>query len=210
MTTLTTPSEHASPSKPKRRTVLYGLLAEFETPGAVMHAAEKVRDAGFRWWDVLTPFPVHGMDNAMGVRPTILPVLVFICGLTGCSLGFALQAYTNGLGWTIPGGLPGLTVTGYQFLISGKPLISVPSFIPVMFELTILLSAVGCVLLMLLLNGLPRLHHPLFASQRFRRVTDDKFFIVLEARDPKFSKTKAEALLRGAGAVNIEVVEDQA
>jgi hypothetical protein len=206
--TVVTTQPRESQGVGRRPAALYGLLAEFYTPGAVMHAAEKVRDAGFRWWDVLTPFPVHGMDRAMGVRPTILPVLVFMAGLTGCALGFLLQAFTNGMNWSVFGGLPGMWVTGYKFMISGKPFISVPTFIPVMFELTILLAAVGCVLLMLLLNGLPRLHHPLFASERFRRVTDDRFFIVIEARDPKFSRTKAEALLRSAGAVNVEAVEE--
>lgn len=208
MSTTMTPL-HAPAAKPAPRApVLYGLLAEYDSPGAVMHAAEAVRDAGYRWWDVMTPFPVHGMDKAMGVKPTILPVLVFFAGLTGTTAGFLLQTFTNSTSWSIPGGLPGLWVTGYAFYISGKPAISLPAFIPVMFELTILLAAVGCVLMMLGMNGLPKLSHPLFRSERFRRVTDDKFFVVIEARDPKFSRAKAEALLRSTGATHVEAVEE--
>lgn len=185
-------------------TSLYGLMAEFETTADLMHAAERVRDEGFRWWDCHSPFPVHGLDRAMGIQPTILPILVFFAGATGTTLGFLLQAFTNSWSFTI---WALVWVTGYPYLISGKPLLSVPAFIPVMFEVTILLSATGAVFLMLLMNGLPRLYHPLLKSDRFRRATDDRFFIVIEARDPKFSRTRTEALLRSLNPTAIEAVE---
>jgi len=182
----------------------HGLMAEFATPGELLHAAEKVREAGYRWWDCHTPFPVHGLDAAMGIRPTILPFLVLGAGLTGTLIGFLLQWFTNSSDLTI---WALVWVTGYPFLISGKPLLSFPAFIPVMFELTILLAASTAVSMMLLLNGLPQLYHPLLKNDRFRRVTDDRFFIVIEARDPKYSATKTESLLRSLDPAAIETVE---
>jgi hypothetical protein len=182
---------------------LFALLAEFTTPAQIQHAAQQVRDAGYQWWDCCTPFPVHGLDKAMGIRPTILPVLVFFGGLTGTLLAIGLQVLTNSTRVDIPF----LFLHGYNFFISGKPFISGPAFVPVAFELTVLLSALSTVGLMLLLNGLPRLYHPLFKSVRFARVTDDRFFLVIEARDPKFSPQRTEEFLRSLHPVSIEAVE---
>ena len=187
---------------------IYGLMAEFDTPGALMSAAERVRDAGFRWWDCHTPFPVHGLDKAMGIKPTILPILVFCGGLTGVTLGAVLQWFTNASSFNLWSGIPGIMVRGYDFFISGKPAASVPTWIPVMFELTILFSALGAVGLMFLLNGLPRLYHPCFKSKNFARATDDRFFLVIEARDPKFVRSKAEAFLGSLEPLSIEALED--
>ncbi|RPG16502.1 MAG: DUF3341 domain-containing protein [Phycisphaera sp. TMED9] len=184
---------------------LHGLLAEFESPGEVLKAAEQVRKAGYRWWDCCTPFPVHGLDGAMGIKPTILPIMVFFAGLTGLMAAFILQAFTNSSGMTV---WAMVWVTGYPYLISGKPLLSIPAFIPVMFELTILFAALTCVFGMFTMNGLPRLHHPLLGNDRFRRVTDDRFYIVIEARDPKFFRTRTEAFLESLGAVAVEEVQD--
>jgi hypothetical protein len=141
----------------------------------------------------------------MGIKRTILPVCVFVAGATGCMAGFALQLFTNSFGLTI---WAMVWVTGYPFLISGKPLLSIPAFIPVIFELTILFSALSTVGLMLLFNGLPWLHNPLFRSERFRRASDDRFFISIEARDPRFYRTKTEQLLKSLGATAVEAVED--
>ncbi|MGI9013725.1 MAG: DUF3341 domain-containing protein [Phycisphaerales bacterium] len=185
--------------------VEYGLLAEFDNPGALMHAAEKVRDAGYTKWDCHTPFPVHGLDKSMGIRMTKLPIFVFFCGLTGATLGVALQWFTNASDLTL---YAPMEVVGYPYPISGKPLWSLPANIPVIFELTILLSAFGAVFGMLGLNGLPRLYHPLFTSARFRRVTNDRFFIVIETADGRFDRQRTEGLLRDAGATHIEVIED--
>ncbi|MCI0364244.1 MAG: DUF3341 domain-containing protein [Phycisphaerales bacterium] len=182
---------------------LYGMLAEFATPAAITEAAKRVREAGYKWWDCHVPFAVHGLDKAMGVRPTILPVLVFFGGATGTLIALAMQILTNATNVNIPK----LFLVGYDFLISGKPPIALPAFIPIAFELTVLLSALGCVGWVLLLNGLPRLYHPLFKNKRFARATDDRFFIVIEARDPKFSRPRTEEFLRSLGPTAVEAME---
>ena len=205
-TTVTNPTETtaagATSPNPAR---LYGYIAEFETPGDLMAAAEKVRDAGYRWWDCHTPFPVHGLDGAMGIKRTILPLLVFGAGATGTTVAFLLQSFTNSFGESI---WAGVWVTGYPFLISGKPAMSLPAFIPVMFELTILFSALATVSLMFGFNGLPQLYHPLFRSNRFRRASNDRFFISIEARDPKFLPKKTEEFLKSLDPIAVEAVED--
>ena len=206
MATIVTNPTETSPRNPApKKARVYGLIAEFETPGDLMAAAEKVRDAGYRWWDCHTPFPVHGLDGAMGIRRTILPWLVFGAGATGTLVAFLLQGFTNSWDLTI---WAGVWVTGYPFLISGKPAMSLPAFIPVMFELTILFSALATVSLMFLFNGLPQLYHPLFRSNRFRRASNDRFFISIEARDPKFLPRKTEEFLRSLGPSAVEAVED--
>ena len=180
-------------------------MAEFKTPGALLEAAGKVHKAGYRWWDCCTPFPVHGLDKVMGIKPTILPVIVFFAGLTGTVLAFSLQSFTNSTDWNF---WAMVWVTGYPYLISGKPLLSLPAFIPVMFELTILLAALTATFAMYIMNGLPRLHHPLFKSDRFIKVTDDRFFIVIEARDPKFFRDRTITMLQSLGAESVEEVEE--
>jgi hypothetical protein len=172
---------------------LYGLLAEFPGPEALLAACEKVRDAGFRKWDAHTPFPVHGLNDAMGIRSTTLGWLVFGAGLAGAVGGILLQWWTNAV--------------DYPFLISGKPYFSLPANIPVAFELTILLAAVTAFVGMLAFNGLPRFHHPLLRSERFRRATSDRFFVSIEAADPLFEAARTEAFLRSIGGTDVESVE---
>ncbi len=196
-------SKHPPNDHPRTGEV-FGLMAEFETPAQIMHAARAVHDAGYKVWDCHTPFPVHGLDKAMGVKPTILPVLVFACGSVGLALGFLLQWFTNAS--SLEAWFFGI-VRGYEYMISGKPMVSLPAWIPVMFELTILLSALATVGLMMVLNGLPRLSHPLFKSVRFARVTDDRFFVVIEARDPKFDPSATQSLLETLNPSSIEVLE---
>ena len=191
----------ADPNSPR----LYGMIAEFETPAQILKAAEKVRDEGYKWWDCCTPFPVHGLDRAMGIRQTILPIIVFFMGLSGTCTAFALQAFTNASDWSI---WAMVWVTGYPYLISGKPLLSTPAFIPVMFELTILFSALTTVGLMFAFNGLPQLYHPLFRSKRFRRASDDRFFVVIEAKDPRYFKSRTSEFLKSLDPVAVEEVED--
>ena len=203
------PTKHETPRTTTPRSDdeaagLYGLLAEFETPAAIHAAAERVRDAGYRWWDCHTPFPVHGLDRAMGIRPTILPLLVFGAGATGTMIGFILQWFTNATSFDL---WAFVWVRGYDFLVSGKPLLSGPVYPIVMFELTILLAAVGCVIMMFGLNKLPMLYHPCFKSDRFRRASDDRFFIIIEARDPKFYRNKTEEFLDSLGATAVEELE---
>jgi len=200
------PGPTALPSSPDGSSAkLYGLLAEFQTPGAILSAAKKVHEAGYKWWDCCTPFPVHGLDKAMGIRPTILPWLALGAGITGGMIGMLLQWFTNATNLEIWGGP--VWVTGYAYLVSGKPFASVPTWIPVMFELTILFAAVGTVIFLMLLNNLPKLYHPCFNNERFLRVTDDRFFIIIEAKDPKFFRAKTEELLSSLGASTVEEVQ---
>jgi Protein of unknown function (DUF3341) len=180
--------------QPRRAPVIAGLMGEFTDVDGVLHAAAHVRDAGFQRWDVHSPFPVHGMDEAMGIRPTILPWLCLGAGLTGLASGLALQWYAN--------------VAAYPFFTSGKPLISLPAWIPVTFEMTILFSALTAVFGMLGLNRLPRLYNPLFKNRRFRRVTNDRFFVVIDASDPNFDREKTEKMLVDLGASAVEWVTE--
>lgn len=172
---------------------LYGYLAEFEDVDGLLAGARKLRDAGFRHWDCHVPFVVHGLDGAMGIKPTKLPYLVFGAGLTGTTLGLALQFWTNAV--------------DYPFMISGKPMFGLPAAIPVAFEMTILFAAISALVGMLAFNGLPTHSHPLFTSRRFKRATDDRFFISVEARDPRFDADATRALLEGFGGVVEEVRE---
>ncbi len=183
---------------------VFGLLAEFETPEQITRAACAVHDAGYKLWDCHTPFPVHGLDKAMGVKPTILPVLVFFGGLTGVTLGFLMQWFTNAS--SLKAWFFGM-VRGYEYMISGKPMMSLPAWIPVMFETTVLFSAIAAVALMLVFNGLPRLYHPVFKSKRFARATDDRFFVVIEARDPNFDRSTTHTLLETLNPTSIEALE---
>jgi len=169
-----------------------------------MHAAEAVRKAGYRYWDCHSPFPIHGIDQAMGISRTILPVVVFGVGAAGCTLGVLLQSFTNSFDYSI---WALVWVTGYPFLISGKPLLSFPAFVPVMFEVTILLSSLTAAFGMLAFNQLPELYHPLLKHPGFGRATDDGFFISIEARDPQFLRSKTGEFLRSLGASSVEVVE---
>jgi hypothetical protein len=173
---------------------LIGLLAEYQTVDDILKAARAVRRAGFTRWDVHSPFPIHGIDHAMGIKPTILPWLVLGGGLTGLTSAIALQWYCNAY--------------DYKFLISGKPVWSFPANVPVIFELTVLFSALTAVFGMLGLNRLPSLYNPLFKSERFRRATTDRFFLMIDASDNKFSEEATTRLLLDAGAKAIERVED--
>lgn len=182
----------SAPAKTAR--TLWGLVAEFKNPDELTRAAARVRDAGYSRWDAYTPFPVHGLDAAMGVRTTPLPWLVLGAGITGCLGGILMQWWMN--------------AHDYKLLISGKPYFSLPANIPVAFELTILLASLTAFGGMIAFNALPRFHHPLFANRRFRRVTTDAFFIAIEAADPRFDVEETEKLLLASGSVKVEWVED--
>jgi ActD protein len=175
------------------------VLAEFDSAHDVLHAAEKVRDAGYARWDAHTPFPVHGMDRAMGLKDSKVGWIVIVFALTGLSGAFVMMQWMNGIDYPLvvgdkPGGAPG----------------GLPSMVPILFELTILLSAFGAVLGMFHLNRLPRHNHPVFESERFRQASDDRFFISIEADDPKFDLDKTRSLLEGAHAKHVEVIEEDA
>ena len=203
---ITQPVEaHETPDEPR---VLWGLLAEFDDVTQVVHAARAARHAGYRRFDVHSPFPIHGIDGAIGIRPTILPWIVLIMGLTGMAIGFGLTIFTMAdLDLAIPGPPGAPPLEPYPFLISGKPFLSIPAYIPPIFELTILLSAFGAVFGMFLLNKLPLLYHPLFKHDTFKRATDDRFILVVEARDRNFDPDKTAAFLKERGALSTEEVE---
>jgi len=171
---------------------LVGLLAEFTSPEELLAAAREVRTAGYTRWDAHSPFPVHGLDGAMGLRPTRLPWIVMLCGLAGAAGGLLLQWWTNAV--------------NYPFHVSGKPFFSLPANIPVMFETTVLLAAIGAVFGMLALNGLPLLHNAFFSRPKFRRVTTDRFFISIEAGDPKFDEARTRQFLDSLGSAALESV----
>ena len=171
----------------------WGLLAEFAGVPDLMVAVEECRRAGFRHWDVHSPFPVHGMNNAMGIKNTRLPLLVLGSGLTGMGLALLMQWWMN--------------AHDYRLIISGKPFFSLPANIPVVFELTVLFAALSAFIGMLAMNALPSHHHPLFRSERFRRATQDRLFITIEARDPNYDESRVRAFLEALGSVHVERVE---
>jgi len=172
----------------------YGIIAEFDNPADTMHAAEKVRDAGFRKWDVFTPFPVHGMDKAMGLKNSKVGWFSFLGGVTGYTCGMLMIWWMNAV--------------DYPIVVGGKPMFSPFSAFPPSYELTILLGSFGSLFGMLFLNRLPRLYHPLLKNRRFALATHDRFFIVIETADPKYSETETRKLLESLGIRHIEVVEE--
>ncbi len=171
----------------------WGLLAEFDSPAALFRAAERVRDAGFTQWDAHSPFPVHGLESAMGLKRSQVPIVVLALGLGGAAAGMALQ-------WWV-------ATRAYPLVVSGKPFFSWPAFVPIMFECGVLGGATGAVLGFLGLSRLPRHHHPLFASKRFERVTDDRFFISIESWDPRFDPSATTKLMESLGARSVELLE---
>ena len=171
------------------------VLAEFATPGDLYRGCERVRDAGYTQWDAHSPFPVHGLDGAMGMTRSKLPWIILICGLGGAATGFLLQTWVHSM--------------AYPLTISGKPHFAWPAYVPITFELGVLGGALAAVFGMLGLNQLPRHHHPIFDATRFGRFSDDAFFISIEAQDPKFDAVATKRLLEGAGASRVELVEDR-
>lgn len=171
----------------------FGIVAEFATPADLYRACERVRDAGFTRWDAHTPFPVHGLEQAMGLRRSPLPWIVLVMGLTGATLGFALQWWVHS--------------AAYPLVISGKPYVAWPAYIPITFELGVLFAALGAVFGMLGLNRLPMHYHPLFRSKVFERVTDDAFFISIESWDPRFDASATRTLLESLSARHVELLE---
>ncbi|MBK8913613.1 MAG: DUF3341 domain-containing protein [Phycisphaerales bacterium] len=188
-------------------TAPHSLVAEFASADALVRACEQVRNAGYTRWDAHSPYPVHGIDRAIGIRATRLPVLIFLCGATGTTIGILLQWWTNAVNAGVEFPWVPTFLQGYNFIISGKPYWSFPANIPVIFELTILLSAFGAFFGMLALNGLPQHYNPLLRVDRFRRVTDDRFFISIAMDDPKYGSA-TRRLLEGAGAAAVEVADD--
>ena len=184
----------------------YALLAEFDNVDAVLAAAKASSEAGYTRTDVHTPFPIHGMDAALEVKPTILPWMTLAAGLGGMATGLFLTLYTM----AGPQAAPYIPVSleGYQYLISGKPYAALAAYIPVIFELTIMFAAYTTVFAMFFLNRLPLLFNPLFKSPLMKRATDDRFILAIGADDPRFDLDRTQKFLHQQGALSTDLVRD--
>jgi hypothetical protein len=171
---------------------LWGLVAEFDSPSALLAAARHVRDAGYRRIDAHVPFAVDGLPEALGFGRTWIPFLVLCGGLLGGAGGFFMEWYAMAI-W-------------YPLNVGGRPLNSWPMFIPITFELAVLVGGLTAVVGMLVLNRLPMPYHPLFNVPRFARATQDRFFLAVEATDPRFDRRATAETLRGLGALEVSEV----
>ncbi|HEY7323131.1 MAG TPA: DUF3341 domain-containing protein [Candidatus Binatia bacterium] len=172
---------------------IYGLMAEFDTPEALVAAARSAFAAGFRKMDGYSPFPVDGLAEALGFHHTRVPLIVLIGGILGCLGGFFLQYWVS--------------VIDYPINVGGRPLNSWPSFIPVTFEVTILIAALSAFLGVLALNGLPMPYHPVFNVDRFELASRNRFFLCIESGDPKFDREGTRRFLESIEAQGVYEVE---
>lgn len=179
--------------KPKARSPYYGVLAEFDTPAELVEAARGTHNAGFRKYDAYTPFPIEELIDAMHDHHNPISKIVLIAGLTGACVGFGMQAFAN--------------LIHYPMNVAGRPLYAWPMFIPVTFECTVAFAAFTGVLSMLALNGLPTPYHPLFNCPNFNQATRNKFFICIEATDPKFDLAETRKFLEQFNPREISDVE---
>jgi len=179
-------------------------LAEYDTPNGVAAAAMKVRDAGYQDWDCHTPYAMHGMDEAMGLKPTRIGIISFIFGMLGVGTAVVMMQYTNAFDFNF------LNIgAGYPLVIGGKPPGAFPSMVPIMFELGILLCGFATLFGLLHIIKLPMHNHPIFESDRFEAATDDKFFISIEAGDQKFDLDRTKTLLEATNPTYLELVEEE-
>ena len=170
----------------------FGMIAEFSDPDDLLAATTRAYDAGYRKMDAYSPFPVHGLAEALGHRDNRVPITIFIGGLCGLVGGFGME-------WWV-------SKVAYPHNIGGRPLFSWPSFIPPAYECTILLAAFGAVFGMLAMNGLPRPHHPIFNAENFERASQDKFFLCIEADDPQFDINSTSDFLKSLSPDNVSEV----
>lgn len=178
-----------------RTDATYGMLAEFAHPGELVKAAKAAKEAGYKRFDTHSPFPIHGMDKAMGLPNSKVGFITLGGGIAGLSLAIWLQWWTSAV--------------EYPINISGKPFFAWEPSIPIMFELTVLFAALATVGGMLAMNGLPRPYNPLFYSNNFARVTDDAFFLHIAANDSRFDLEETERFLKQIGASRVEVLHDR-
>lgn len=171
---------------------VYGLMAEFDDPNALIEAARQARAAGYRRMDAYTPIPLHGLTEALGNPPTRLPWITFAGGLLGAAGGYALLYY--------------LTVIDYPMNVGGRPVHSWPAFMPVVFELTVLGASLASVLGMLALNGLPMPYHPVFNVPEFRLASRNRFFLCIEAADGQYDPERTRSFLAGLQAHSVQEV----
>lgn len=182
-----------SETKVKEEKHMSVIMAEFADPGSLLQAAEKARDAGYKEFDCHSPFPVHGMDRAMGLSRSPLAKLVFIFAMSAVGGMIALTYYVS--------------VIAYPLVISGKPLFSYVAYAPPIFASGVLTGALTAVIGMLALNKLPMPYHPLFNSSSFSKVTDDGFFVTIQSNDPQYDEAKVKSFLTSIGGKNIEVIQ---
>jgi len=171
---------------------LYGLMAEFETPGQLVAAARRTREAGFKKFDAYSPYPIHELDSAMDLHDNRVSLCTLIGGLAGCAGGFGLCSWVSAVAWPLN--------------IGGRPLISAPMFIPVTFECTILLAGLTAAISMILLNGLPSPYHPVFNVERFAAAARNRFFLCIESDDPQFDRDQTAGFLESLGPEEIAEV----
>lgn len=171
----------------------YGIIATFHTVATVHTVAQKLRDAGFSKWDVYSPLPIHGLDKAMGIKRSKVPVLTLAGGLAGFMSGMLLVWYMNAY--------------DYPLIVGGKPFFSPIFPFPIFYELTILLASFGTFFGMFLTNRLPQPYHPVFNHESFQRASDDTFFVLIEANDPLFDPQQTPGLLQSLGGQTISTVE---
>lgn len=171
---------------------LYGLVAEFDTPEALLEAACRARDAGYHRMDAYTPMPVEGLADAVGFPKNRVPLVVAIGGAIGAAGGFSLCYW--------------MTVIAYAHNVGGRPLNSWPAYIPITFELGVLVAAISAVVGMLILNGLPMPYHPVFNFPRFKLASRERFFLCIEANDPKFNLDETRAFLQKLNSVEVAEV----
>jgi hypothetical protein len=179
----------------EHRSLLHGLMAEFETPEQLLAASRKARDAGYKHIDAYTPFPIEGLAQAIGFRWTFVPLITLLGGIGGGLTGFGLQYWCSAI--------------TYPVNIGGRSLNSWPAFIPVTFELTVLGASICAVVGMLALNKLPQPYHPVFNVERFVHASTDRFFLLIEARDPKFNLADTSRFLQDIHALHVIEVKDE-
>jgi hypothetical protein len=172
---------------------LYGLMAEFDTPGALIAATEQARKAGYRKMDAYAPYPIEELVHALGHHHSKLPLMVLCGGIIGAFAGLGLQVYVNAI--------------AYPLNIGGKPVLSWPAFVPVTFEMTILCASLTAVLGMLALNGLPTPYHPVFNLPRFSAASRDRYFLCIEAVDPRFHADGTRQFLESQAPSEVSEVE---
>ena len=173
---------------------LYGLIAEFEDPNALIAATQRAHQAGYRRMDAYSPYPIEELHEALGARHTRLPLIVLIGGICGCLGGYTLQYW--------------VATMAYPLNVGGKPFHSWPAFIPITFECTILVAALSAVFGMLALNGLPMPYHPVFNVREFALASRDRFFLCIEARDPLFRHDETRRFLESLNPVKIYEVDE--
>jgi hypothetical protein len=178
--------------EPSPKSSVFGLLAEFDNPEGLIEGAKRARKAGFRAMEAYTPYPVNELTDALDFEENIIPWLALAGGIIGAVLGYGLQLYTN---------------HAYPIDIGGRPLYAWQSFMLITFELTVLLAVLFTIFGMLLLNRLPRLHHPLFDVDAFHLASSDKFFLVLFSNDARFHPKRTRAFLESLAPVRVETVE---